>query len=156
MNKPKPVPDVPTEAQCKQTLAECPISMDRWGRDHWSTLAFIETLCVDYGGRLDNQRRRSLRCNPATHPGHGYSADGEVQWRPEYGTRLKGYFENKKLQLPCHDDFDCAEDCEVAGLLINLGTGINPVWKLTPRGLELTAKLRAHKANGGSFASFNP
>ena len=153
MNKPKPVPDVPSEAQCKQTLAECPITMDRWGRDHWSTLAFIETLCVDHGGQLNDRFRRNLRVNERTHPGHGYW-ESDMRWKPEYGTRLKGYAKDHKLQLPDHDDWDCAEDMEAAGLLLNLGTGINPIWKLTERGLDIAAMLRAHKANGGSFSTF--
>lgn len=42
--------------------------MAAWGRDHWSTLAFIETLCVDHHGGLSDKHRRNMRCNPERHP----------------------------------------------------------------------------------------
>lgn len=137
-SSPKPVKHVPLE---------------KWGKDHWSLLAFIEHLCVEYKGCLDDKRRRNMRCNERRHPLCGYM---HGQWQPSYGTRLKGYFEDNKLQLPTHDDWDCSEDFEAAGLLENHGSGINPVWKLTPKGLEMSARLRAHKANGGNFSSFTP
>ena len=126
-----------------------------WGKDHWSLLAFIEHLCVDYKGCLDDKRRRCMRCNEGRHPGCGYLHSA---WQPTSGTRLKGYFENNAyaLQMPTHDDFDCTEDFEAAGLLENNGSGINPVWKLTDKGLEMSARLRAHKTNGGNFSSFTP
>lgn len=127
-----------------------------WGKDHWSLLAFIEHLCVEYKGCLDDKRRRNMRCNTKRHPAHGCFPMGEVPWQSSYGTRLKGFFENKALQMPEHDDWDCADDFEAAGLLKNNGSGINPVWKLTTKGLEMSARLRAHKANGGNFSSFTP
>lgn len=139
-SSPKPVKHVPLE---------------KWGKDHWSTLAFIEYVCVEFKGCIDSTRRRNMRCNERRHPGLAHTTG----WKPDYGSRLKGFFEdkeNKALQLPEHDDWDCAEDIEAAGLLEDHGSGINPIWKLTPKGLEMSARLRAHKANGGNFSSFTP
>ena len=125
------------------------IPAKEWGRDHWSLLAFIECLCVDHRGKLDDARRRNLRTNSTTHPGHGYSL-GEPGWNPASGTRLKD------KQLPMHDDWDCLEDLEAAGLLENNGSSIEPLLKLTQAGLAYSAALRAHKANGKGFATFQP
>lgn len=147
-------PTKPVKRRAPKGVPHLP--MEVWGKDHWSLLAFIECLCVDQKGVLDDKRRMNMRCNPARHPMHGYFPRGDVPWKPDYGSRLKHYFQDKAHQMPEHDDFDCAEDFEHAGLLENNGTGINPVWKLTPKGLEITAKLRAHKANGGNFSSFTP
>ncbi len=125
-----------------------PIPLSDWGRDHWSTLGYIECRCVDNRGIPD---RDHMRCNPARHPG----LSGRGGWKPQYSTRLKGHSIEVPLQRAGHDDWDCAYDIEVAGLLIDEGSGINPLWKLTPLGLSICAALRAHKAAGGSFATFN-
>ena len=78
------------------------------------------------------------------------------EWEKEYGTRLKGFFDKNEsqLQLPLHDD--CVSDFEWVGLLENKGTGMNPVFVLTPLGQALAAELRRHKQNGGTFADFDP
>lgn len=135
------------------------VPVEQWGKDHWSCLAFIEYLCVDYHGRLDDKRRRSLRCNPRTHPGYSLNFS-YVLWKPEYGSRLKGYWRPDKSvdesrRILDHDDWDCIEDFEAAGVLTTEGSGLNPVFKLTRLGLALAAALRAHKANGGHFATFS-
>ena len=127
----------------QKSKSEVNIPIDQWGRDHWSLLAFIEVICVDHGGELSDSYRRNMRTKGGSH------------WQPHYGTRLKGFGQGDlKLLLAEHDDWDVAADIETAGLLTNQGTGINPIWKLTPQGHELAAKLRVHKANGGSFSTF--
>jgi len=136
------------------------IPVERWGKDHWSTLAFIEVLCVDYKGLLSDKHRRSLRCNPKTHPASGYWL-GKPRWEKSYGTRLKGFYTDNgkprpQLQLQSHDDWDCIEDMEAAGVLENNGSAINPMFKLTEQGLRYCAALRRFKANGGTFAKFDP
>jgi hypothetical protein len=67
----------------------------------------------------------------------------------EYPTLLKG-----GEKLPHHDDWDCVEDAEREGLLFWVGSGLNPAFVLTEKGLKILAALRAHKARGGNFASF--
>jgi len=136
------------------------VPIEKWGKDHWSTLAFIETLCVDQKGQLSDKHRRSLRCNPKTHPMLGFWPMGVHKWKSEYGTRLKGFFGkgvyDRKQQIKSHDDWDCIHDFEAAKVLENNGTDINPLFKLTEQGLRFCAAIRRFKANGGSFATFDP
>ncbi len=119
----------------------------RFGKDHWSTFAYIETCCVDNGGRVDLRR---MRCNPERHPGlAGLSVMGMNRaWEPRWGTRLKEGI------VADHDDHDCADDLEAAGLLENIGSGINPAFRLTAEGFQAAGLLRQHKAAGGSFSTF--
>jgi hypothetical protein len=137
-----------------------PVPIKKWGKDHYSLLALIETLCVDLKGVVSDKHRRSFRTNIKRHPAYGYfplGANGH-KWNPEYGSRLKGFFEKQdpKLRLNQHDDWDCVEDFENAGVLENKGSGMNPLFVLTPLGRALAAELRAHKQGGGNFAGFTP
>jgi hypothetical protein len=120
------------------------VPMTEWGKDHWSLLAYVETCCVDAKGVIDHRR---MRCNVERHPGLALS-----QHKPSapyhYPTKLRDGVE------PEHDDWDCFYDLEAAGLIEDVGTGINPVAKMTTTGLGLVAALRAHKANGGQFSDF--
>lgn len=145
------------------------VPVAEWGKDHWSLLAYVETRCVDYQGVLELIR---MRCNPKRHawlngaPRGSFSvfnADGSYM----YPTMLKGVdtqeeraatgkaceLVKRKLE-PEHDDFDCFNDLINAGLIMDIGTGIHPVAKLTPTGLKTTAALRAWKAGGNTFATF--
>ncbi len=126
----------------------------KFGKDHWSLLAFIECLCVDKKGVVDPDAKLRMRCNEKTHLQHLVRSRGG--WKPEYGTRLKGFFEirDENLQLPGHDDWNCVEDLESAELIRNIGTGLNPIFELTIIGRGVANKLREHKANGGMFADF--
>lgn len=107
------------------------IAIERFGKDHWSTFMYIETCCVDDRGRCD---RRRLRTDGARFP-----------------TRLKG-----GETIECHDDLDCADDLEAAGLLESLGTGTNPMFKLTPAGWVMASKLRQYRAEGKNVGDFRP
>jgi hypothetical protein len=118
------------------------IPVERWGKDHWSTFAYIETRIVDFRGLPD---RDHMRCNTALHPGLG-GCGGDAA---KYPTRLRGC-----AVLKAHDDWSCLEDAEEAGLLENNGSGINPMYALTEMGTAVAGWLREHKAKGGSFATF--
>ena len=134
------------------------ITIEQFGQDHWSTFAYIETLCVDHDGKPDWDR---MRINEKRHPAmrgrikHRITSDA-TKWHDSYSTRLKGHTDKRHNQAKDHDDFDCAEDLEHAGLIEILGTGINPFFKMTPQGHALASLLRIHKANGGSFHTFVP
>ena len=119
------------------------MKLNQFGKDHWSTLAYVETCCVDNEGRLDIRR---LRINETKRPirSNGFG------WDPKYATRIK----DGSIPDPSHDDWDCLEDLEGIGLLELIGTMINPVFRLTQKGLKVASKLRAHKANGEQFATF--
>jgi len=120
-----------------------PIAMSQWGKDHWSTLAYIECRCVDHGGVPD---RRHMRANPELHPQFAH-----IAWEDDIPTRRKG----GKLKHN-HDDWSCVDDMVAEGLVRWLGTGMNPVFKLTERGLAVCTAIRKHKASGGNFAGFIP
>jgi hypothetical protein len=143
-----------------------PVSIDRFGKDHWSMLAYVETLCVDSSnagiGQIDLRR---VRANERTHP--LLSVNGPMAaWKPNFGTRLKGFFdfagrndpaaaEAAGLQLTAHDDWDCLDDLEAAGLVETLSRA-NGAVRMTEPGLLMSARLRQHKAQGGMFANFDP
>ena len=115
---------------------------ENWGRDHWSTFAYIETLAVENSGIAipAPQRMRSHR----KHMKYGNLSDGS-----EYPTLLKnGVIEH-------HDDWDCLEDMIRIGLLTSIGGHSSPAYSLTKEGREVANRLREHKSNGGNFKSFN-
>ncbi len=117
------------------------VEVERFGKDHWSTLAYVECCAVDNKGRLNIQR---MHCDASRHPGliNGTSFK-------KYPTTLKGGEE-----LPDHDDWDCLEDLEAAGFIEQHGTGIHPVVVFTDLGYRVVAALRIHKAQGNNFAEF--
>lgn len=122
------------------------IGVEQFGRDHWSTLGYIETRITDYGGRLLNGH---MRCDPSRHPMFAH-----LKWAKNpstFPTRLKN-----GVDAPNHDDWDCADDLEEAGILENVGTGVNRVYLLTPRGRPIADGLREHKRKNLSFATFDP
>ena len=140
------------------------IAIEDFGKDHWSLFAYLETRCVDYKGTVNGAH---LRHNPAKRPAvvgsdtKGISAlvAGGSRWKPEYGTRLKGFWKGEgetdpARQLLEHDDIDCMEDLEEAGLIKDYGSGLNPLIRLTKEGSRVAGLLREHKSNGGNFAEF--
>lgn len=133
------------------------IPISEFGRDHWSLLAYIETLCVDHREGFGVPDRDNVRCNVKQHPGliGPRVAMAEVTtWKDAYSTRLRGHTKEKPNQMSGHDDWNCAYDLEEAGLIEDHGTGINPRYKMTTTGHALAAALRAHKASGGNFSNF--
>lgn len=137
------------------------IAVDRWGKDHWSLLAYVETLCVDGKEGMGTIDRRRVRCNSGRRPMQGVFGLG---WKAAHGTRLDGFFDRAKsegadacsaagLQLAEHDDWDCLEDMETAGY-VEILSAANGFVRLTPEGIRVGAKLRAHKAMGGMFANY--
>lgn len=123
------------------------VPIERWGKDHWSLLLYIEVRCVDYEGKLD---ARHLRCNPLRHPECNANGISDLD-ADKYPTRLKdGIQEN-------HDDWDCMWDLFDAKLLEvenvageSAGRELIPpvqVW-LTDRGWQIAHKLRRFRAVG--------
>lgn len=94
-----------------------PIPPERWGRDHWTTIAYAFTCA----GRIMD--RQHLRIAGKAIPGVPDK---------EYPTRLQG-----GVDLYGHDDLDCLSDAGAAGVLHNVGTGMHPCARFTPQGLIL-------------------
>jgi len=118
------------------------IPMSEFGKDHWSTFGYIEVRIVDHGGVPENHH---LRCINKRHPFFSHRG-GDAS---SYPTRLKGGKTQKN-----HDDWDCLEDLEAAGLINNIGTGVNPVYRMTDVGREVAGRLRGHKGKGGTWENF--
>ncbi len=90
-------------------LTEPRIHPDLWGRDHRSTLLYIETRCVDHSGRLASE---SMRTNRQRHPLLGGRLTPGIIAATEYPTRLAGDVEEH-----AHDDWDCVLDMHDVGYL---------------------------------------
>lgn len=125
-----------------ETLPRVPI--EKFGKDHWSTFAYLECRVVDNEGMPN---RTQMRCDPDRHPAFAHSSSlGEPR---KYPTRIAD-----GESLDNHDDWDCVDDMEAVGLVKIDGTGVFPVWSLTDYGSFVAAKLRAHKGKGGNFSDF--
>lgn len=98
------------------------IPVDKFGKDHNSTLLYVESRCVDHAGKLD---RRHMRDSP------------------DYPTRL-----NDGTKVDNHTDYDCLDDFEAADLIAysNGSTGLNPMIELTDAGWTLAHHLRRERA----------
>lgn len=126
------------------------IPLSNWGKDHWSTLAYIETVMIDRGvfPVAGDPRMRSNRRNYRIMPtDFGVCMPIDQGSVLSDGTIVKG-----------HDDWCCIQDFAAEGLLnkkeeeIDLGAKL----KLSDLGISLTHKLREHKLKGGTFATFKP
>lgn len=135
------------------------IPMVLWGKDHWTTLTYMETVMVECGGfqvGLD-PRMRSHRvhyrvmyqkCRRPKRPSPQYAG---VVMRPEHSTIL-----NDGQQVPNHDDWCCIQDIAHEGLLTIPVDHIQPKIELhlSEKGQVIVAKLRQHLMAGGSFGNF--
>lgn len=132
------------ERRASRRAADRPeVTVDKFGRDHWSTLAYIETLCVDGDGSPHKER---MRCIRDRHPAYANGQDST-----NYPTRLRD-----GSLLSGHDDWDCADDLERAGFIEQIGTGTHPQFRMTKDGSRVVAELREFKQKGGSFSTFVP
>jgi len=107
------------------------IDISRWGKDHWSTLLYVESRVVDQGGSIKDDHLRK---------------DGN-----EYPTRLAG-----GAALVGHNDYDCLEDLEAARVIEHTGgTGLHPIYSLTDEGWRVAGLVRRWKAEGKGIAKFS-
>lgn len=145
----------------KPVAARDPVPMELFGRDHWSTLLYLETRCVDHGGK---PAIAHMRCDPHRHPDLAHT-----KWTEDIPTRAKGY------SLAKHDDWDCVEDLIAAGLLRRLprtpaAKALSTeeyasrmqerraitvgVYTLTDEGWRVVGQLRRYRAEGGNSDKF--
>lgn len=118
------------------------IPLSKFGKDHWSTLLYIESRVVDNKGTID---KRHMRCNSERHPAFGHIGG----WKDEYSTRLS----DGEL-VSGHDDWDCLYDMEEVGLVETRGTGVNPIVALTDGGWSVASRLRQHQGTGKGLSDF--
>jgi hypothetical protein len=136
------------------------IKVEDFGRDHWSVLAYMESLCVDSAkkgiGEIDKRR---MRTNERRHKMHAVNLNhGVGHWQADFGTRLAGYWDAmgktvKKRQVAGHDDWDCLDDLEDAGFLEVLSEA-NGFVVMSEKGMKVAGELRAYKAKGGMLSGF--
>lgn len=108
------------------------VPIDKFGRDHWGTLLYIESCAVDKGGKLDDRRMRT-------------KVYGK-EWK--YGTIL-----NDDTKIEMHDDWDCLTDFRAAGIIEDNSKSSKEV-KLTDFGWNLAHQLRRRRAKGLPDADF--
>ncbi|MHB9005289.1 MAG: hypothetical protein ACYC6C_14800 [Coriobacteriia bacterium] len=126
-----------------------------FGRDHLSTLLYIESVMVDYAGfdvgldakmrtHRDNWRRLSER--EARHA-RGSKRDGAVS---QNGTLLRDTDSVKH-----HDDWDCLSDMAAAGYFdCDTPWQVGDDLRLSDRGAAVAHAFRRHRIRGGTYADF--
>lgn len=133
------------------------VPVAKWGRDHWSTLLYLESRCVDYGGKIDNQH---MRTNARVHRKligkaqlqHGVTAEG-------CPTRLRN-----DDTIDRHDDWSCIEEMVAHGLVTirEKNTNNKPFGggevrvKLTDLGWRVAHVIRRDRAEGTATAVWTP
>lgn len=132
----------PTTAKNVKQRVTKAVPMAKFGQDHWSTFAYIETRSVDHGGEPGILH---MRCDKDRHPQFAHAGS-----ETKHPTRLK------KGELRNHDDWDCLDDLELLGFIENEGTALHRIYKLTDLGSQIAAQLRKHKADKGNFSNFAP
>lgn len=141
--------------------------IDKWGSDHWSTLAYIETVVVDcqgfhvgYDPRMRTMRRNyRLLLDQGNAKRATKTVASAFNPRPilgtEYPTRLKG-----GVLLERHDDWDCVIDMIAAGIFtfqdVDEDPPLGKTLVFSKKGRTIANELRDHKARGGKFAEFDP
>lgn len=146
-------------AASSTTVDDTPaVPITAFGKDHWSLLGYIGTCCENRDGGIGELNKERIRCNPESHPMHAVRRMGERTWKPSYGTRLAGFWKeggetDPALQLPDHDDWDCLDDLEAAGIIEVLSEA-NAFVRITEAGLQVYGALCEHKAAGGNFSEF--
>lgn len=150
----------PATEEARETEPRVPLAV--FGKDHWSTFAYLETVTVDKHGRIDHDK---MRTHAVRHPGEMARKSPVTQlvfsedMGRNYPTRIKASVTPDAdgrygaLDLNDHDDYDCMADLEAAGLLER--TSADTV-ALTALGQAVAAELRSHKAGGGAWHHFQP
>lgn len=156
--------------------ADTIVPMDLWSQDHWSTLAYLETVMVEHEGRFQvgwdprlRQNRRHFRVMWEQCPTPlRTKADSTMDSGPIRGVVMESGHATRLAdgsRVDKHDDWACVQDMAEAGLFAADGAtplameDVEPgvvLW-LSERGAALCDALRAHKRTpGGRFATFRP
>jgi hypothetical protein len=107
------------------TLDDVFTSVSLWGKDHWSTLLYLETRIVDHGGKIKDANMRGKN--------------------PQYPTRL-----NDGTVIEMHSDWDCLDDMIHAGMV----TVDEDVYGLTDYGWTVVGALRKYRAINRATSGF--
>lgn len=137
------------------------IPMGFWGKDHWSTLAYLESVMVDCAGfqvgtdaRMKTGRRNwrvmAEGCASPKRAGRATNALSMVMTE-EQSTKL-----NNGQRVSGHDDWSCVQDMAAEGLFAQAPDAIEPgvILAFSPKGVEIANGLREFKRNKGQSAQF--
>lgn len=139
------------------------IPLHKWGKDHWSLLAYVESVSVECGGfevGYDARMRHNANNfafmnmkNPEPKRQNRPTMQGPVM-DERYATRLN----DGTIAPDAHDDWMCVVDMASAGLFTVSSEDVQPgaILSLSDKGFSLCSSLRKHKAQGGQFANFKP
>ena len=140
---------------------EQPVPRERWGKDHWSTLLYLESCAVNQRGRIEHAKMRTSRRNwRLAGSVHGVA---NVMSPDEYPTRLallqveRAEFDAVHL-IGGHDDWECVQDFADASLLTLEVNEDHPVFPLpvtctlTSAGYQAAAEARKRRAETGKAA----
>jgi hypothetical protein len=137
------------------------IPMAYWGKDHWTTLAYAETVIVDCGGfqvgadahMRAGRRNYRVMAQECAHPKRtGKSTSSlAVVMELAYSTKL-----NDGQVLSGHDDWSCIQDMAAEGLFAQGPDAVEPgvVLTLSAKGNLVANALREFKRNKGAFVNF--
>lgn len=146
------------------------VPVTKFGKDHWSTLAYMETVMVECGGfqvgfdcRMRQARRNTrVMLDECRSPKRttSFNPVPPFGWDDKWSTFL-----GDGSQVMGHDDWDCVQDMAAAGFLsfrkgkrakVAAAEDVQPkvVLHLSDLGRAMADRVRAHKAKGGSFANF--
>lgn len=118
---------------------------EEWGKDHFSTLLYLETRWVDHKGMVKNA---NMRTDPDLHPefvDQRFISHGSKK----YPTRLQ-----KGREKSDHDDWSCWKDMAAVGLVSLWVCGNVAKVDFNDSGLSLVGRLRKHKAEGKGLTTF--
>ena len=127
------------------------VSIERWGKDHWSTFAYIESICVDSTNGVGRVGDCKVQTNFNRHPELAYMSVTMV------GTPLDGSLhsirlaDGVELPGPAYDEWDCIKDFERYGLVVEEMMSFEPAYRMTRLGNLVAGKVRAVKTLGGNY-----
>jgi hypothetical protein len=135
------------------------VPQKEFSKDHWSLLGYIESRVHSHQiapstGILNKDNLRINLNGEYSIIATPFRGLMDRNWKDEYGTRLAGFFEGDKTkQIPQHDDINCLNDLEQAGI-IQVVSLVNFYIKLTKHGLKVASELREWKNKGNNYYNF--
>lgn len=154
-----------TTATLEAPATTTPVTKDQYvapalfGRDHWTTLAYIESVMADCAGfqlgtdpRMRSNRRNYRVMSEVPRPKRAKNPTATVHlMTSEDGSRL-----NNGQVVHGHDDWNCVEDFAAVGFFDvgPAGLGAGKTLRFSPLGKAVATRLRQHKQDGGQFEAF--
>lgn len=150
-------------ASAPQYSADSYVPPAAWGKDHWATLAYVDSVMTDCGGfqvgadaRMRagrrNHRVMAQGCpnpkragNTRGMAGPAFAVVSAAASRLATGQELAG-----------HDDWSCVQDMAAANLFTTGAESVEPgnILQFSEKGKVWMQALRSHKQQGGNFAAF--